>query len=79
MQLRQKQADRFSFPNEKILEVEIYRPADSHVKRYLSLHLLIGEIEIIWPVSGKITSHYGLRNSRKHDGVDISVHKGTHQ
>ena len=29
-------------PNaEKALEVEIYRPADSHVKRYLSLHLLI--------------------------------------
>lgn len=66
-------------PNaEKVLEVEIYRPADPHVKKVsIPPSVNRGEIEIIWPVSGKITSHYGSRNSRKHDGVDISVPKGT--
>lgn len=66
-------------PNaEKTLEVEIYRPADSHIKKVsIPPSVNRGEIEIIWPVSGKITSHYGSRNGKKHDGVDISVPKGT--
>ncbi|MFZ3066168.1 MAG: LysM peptidoglycan-binding domain-containing M23 family metallopeptidase [Nitrospirota bacterium] len=63
---------------EKILEVEIYKPADSHVKKVsIPTSVNRGEIEIIWPVSGRITSHYGSRNGKKHDGVDISVPKGT--
>lgn len=66
-------------PNaEKVLDVEIYKPADSHVRKVsIPPSVNRGEIELIWPASGKITSHYGSRNGKKHDGVDISVPKGT--
>ncbi len=30
-----------------------------------------------WPIDGKITSGYGLRNGAHHDGVDISAGTGT--
>lgn len=30
-----------------------------------------------WPVDGKITSRYGYRNGRRHDGLDISAARGT--
>lgn len=65
-------------PNaEKILEVEIYRPADAHVKKASIPPSVNREIELGWPVNGKVTSPYGNRNGKKHDGVDISVPKGT--
>ncbi len=65
-------------PNaEKVLDVEIYRPTDSHVKKVSIPPSDNREIEIIWPVNGKVTSPYGSRNGKKHDGVDISVPKGT--
>jgi len=31
----------------------------------------------IWPVDGKLTSKFGIRNGRRHDGIDISAKKGT--
>ena len=30
-----------------------------------------------WPVEGVLTSKYGMRRGRKHDGIDISAPKGT--
>jgi len=30
-----------------------------------------------WPVKGKITSRFGLRKGRQHDGIDIAAKKGT--
>jgi murein DD-endopeptidase MepM/ murein hydrolase activator NlpD len=30
----------------------------------------------IWPVNGRVTSRYGIRNGRKHDGVDIAAPLG---
>ena len=31
----------------------------------------------IWPVSGKVTSPFGIRNGRRHDGIDISAKQDT--
>jgi lipoprotein NlpD len=31
----------------------------------------------IWPVDGKVTSQFGIRDGRRHDGIDIPAPKGT--
>lgn len=31
----------------------------------------------IWPVSGRLTSPFGMRNGRRHDGIDVSAPSGT--
>jgi lipoprotein NlpD len=31
----------------------------------------------IWPVSGRLTSPFGMRNGRRHDGIDIAAPSGT--
>ena len=31
----------------------------------------------IWPVNGKLTSRFGIRNGRRHDGIDIAAKQGT--
>ncbi len=33
--------------------------------------------KFIWPVEGSISSLFGMRNGRRHDGIDISAPKGT--
>lgn len=32
---------------------------------------------LIWPVSGRISSRYGMRWGRMHEGIDIAAPKGT--
>jgi len=32
---------------------------------------------LIWPLHGKVTSRFGKRRSRMHDGIDISASEGT--
>lgn len=40
--------------------------------------LLFGrDFNLIWPVKGRVTSHFGFRNNRIHDGIDIAAIKGT--
>jgi len=34
-------------------------------------------VRLQWPVKGKITSHFGRRSNRVHDGIDISAREGT--
>lgn len=34
-------------------------------------------IRFIWPVEGKVTSGFGIRNGVPHDGIDISAPEGT--
>jgi murein DD-endopeptidase MepM/ murein hydrolase activator NlpD len=31
----------------------------------------------VWPVNGKVTSPFGVRNGQRHDGIDISAKQGT--
>lgn len=31
----------------------------------------------MWPLKGKLTSRYGIRNKQKHDGIDIAAPKGS--
>lgn len=33
--------------------------------------------DFIWPLRGKLASRFGIRNGRRHDGIDIAVPKGT--
>ncbi len=33
--------------------------------------------KFIWPVNGTVTSQFGIRNGRRHDGIDISAPSGT--
>ncbi len=32
---------------------------------------------LIWPTKGTLTSRFGMRNGRKHEGIDIAAPKGT--
>jgi lipoprotein NlpD len=32
---------------------------------------------LIWPAKGALTSRFGMRNGRKHEGIDIAASKGT--
>ena len=32
---------------------------------------------LVWPTKGTLTSHFGMRNGRKHEGIDIAAPKGT--
>jgi len=36
-----------------------------------------GVVKLRWPVSGKLTSRFGRRGSRMHDGIDIGAKEGT--
>jgi lipoprotein NlpD len=34
-------------------------------------------LDFVWPVRGKLSSRFGRRRGRPHDGIDIATHKGT--
>ncbi len=36
----------------------------------------LGSVRFIWPVKGKVTSGFGKRGSRTHDGIDIAAREG---
>ena len=36
-----------------------------------------GTVKLAWPLRGRVTSSFGMRNGAHHDGLDISVPKGT--
>jgi lipoprotein NlpD len=36
-----------------------------------------GDLDLIWPVRGKLSSRFGWRNGRSHDGIDIPAKSGT--
>jgi hypothetical protein len=36
-----------------------------------------GDLKLIWPVRGKLSSRFGWRNGRSHDGIDIPAKSGT--
>jgi lipoprotein NlpD len=36
-----------------------------------------GDLKLIWPVRGRLSSRFGWRNGRSHDGIDIPAKSGT--
>jgi len=36
-----------------------------------------GRVSLHWPVNGKVTSRFGRRHGRPHDGIDIGAREGT--
>jgi LysM repeat protein len=37
----------------------------------------IGDLDFGWPVRGKLSSRYGWRRGKRHEGIDIATRKGT--
>lgn len=35
------------------------------------------ELDLIWPVRGRLSSRFGWRNGRRHEGIDIPARRGT--
>lgn len=35
-----------------------------------------GRVHLVWPVKGKVTSRFGTRHHRMHDGIDIAARRG---
>lgn len=48
---------------------------DNKVSKKADIKIEKGKFE--WPVNGVISSGFGIRNGRRHDGVDIKAAKGT--
>jgi murein DD-endopeptidase MepM/ murein hydrolase activator NlpD len=38
---------------------------------------LIQRIEVLWPIKGRLTSGFGMRGKRMHEGIDLAAPKGT--
>jgi murein DD-endopeptidase MepM/ murein hydrolase activator NlpD len=55
------------------LEVEPYRP---DTRRAASTPKELGKGTYIWPVKGSLVSRYGMRNGRRHTGIDIGAPSG---
>lgn len=36
-----------------------------------------GSLDLMWPVAGEVTSFFGMRNGRPHEGLDIAANTGT--
>lgn len=52
-------------------------PGKTHVKTAGSEKIVTEPGRFIWPVEGKVSSGFGVRSGRRHDGIDISVPRGT--
>ena len=36
-----------------------------------------GRLSFAWPVRGRLTSRFGRRDGRLHEGIDMAAHRGT--
>jgi lipoprotein NlpD len=59
----------------RVLKVSAYLPERQDVPEKRELSYYKGRF--IWPVKGEITSRFGIRDVKKHDGIDIVAPKGT--
>ena len=39
--------------------------------------ILDGNLSFVWPLRGRLTAYYGLRNGRRHEGIDLAAKPGT--
>ncbi|MBT4289830.1 MAG: peptidoglycan DD-metalloendopeptidase family protein [Deltaproteobacteria bacterium] len=54
--------------------MKIFIPGVRHVTK--SSHKPVPRLQFIWPAKGVISSGYGTRHGRKHDGIDITKDNG---
>jgi murein DD-endopeptidase MepM/ murein hydrolase activator NlpD len=47
------------------------------LEKYEDDNIRVDHGRFSWPVDGKITSLFGIRNGRRHDGIDLSAKTGT--
>lgn len=47
------------------------------VEKYEGDNIRVDHGRFTWPVDGKISSMFGIRNGRRHDGIDIAAKNGT--
>lgn len=50
---------------------------DRNAKKDYSKKIETYRNSLIWPVDGNVSSLFGIRNGRRHDGIDISAKEGT--
>ena len=50
-------------------------PAGEKPEKKVAIQKWTGQF--IWPVEGVLTSRFGIRNGRRHDGIDIGAPEGT--
>ncbi|HXH65351.1 MAG TPA: M23 family metallopeptidase [Mariprofundaceae bacterium] len=63
-------------PSERVASRSRARAAPSHVD-VSPPDLGYAHMQLIWPVTGKITSDFGNQGHRMHDGIDIAAPQGT--
>ncbi len=55
----------------KTRKVRIYKEFEEEKR------LILQKGKFIWPVKGRVISHFGIRNGKKHNGIDITAPIGT--
>ena len=55
------------------------RPLDARTQQSAGLppHADSGSLRFVWPVRGRLSSGFGRRGGRPHDGIDIAARRGT--
>ncbi len=55
---------------ERLLEIIPFTPEEEAPP-------LIKKIGVLWPIKGRLTSRFGMRGKRMHEGIDLAAPKGT--
>jgi murein DD-endopeptidase MepM/ murein hydrolase activator NlpD len=73
---------RIYIPNDRKTYAAKWWPKESKkstksAKKDDSGNIVVQHGKFIWPIDGIVTSGYGVRRGRRHDGIDISASSGT--
>lgn len=61
---------------EKSLEITPYSGKDDVISTETKTTAPVESARFVWPLHGKISSAFGMRNGRRHEGIDISAPAG---
>lgn len=54
-----------------------YKKLPKSERAKFDMPIVLDKTKFIWPVAGEVLSLFGVRNGRRHDGIDIKAKKGT--